>query len=810
MFKLFISSFLLLVANFIYAQCNLTIQLKATDGDLPEKISLTIITPTKQFHFDSTLVHIENLPCNTEIMISANAAGFIPLEYAITTHHEQLVTVSLQPDILQLAPVNVVGNWAPNNSPIAFTEISGKNLNKENSGRDLPMLLESIPSLITTSDAGNAIGYTGLRIRGSDQTRINVTINGVPVNEVESHSVFWVDLPDIASSVDQIQIQKGVGSSTFGSGSFGGNLSILTSKPERAPYVGIDLSAGSFNSTKETIRFGSGLLNNNWTLEGRASNIYSAGYVDRAKSDLQSLFLNLNYIGKKSVLRLIGFSGREETYQSWNGIPESRYINDLQGMKEFAKRNGFTDAQTANLINSGRSYNYYQYKNQVDHYGQDYLQLLYSIALSKTWHLSSVIHYTKGKGYYEELKEQDDVRNYGLSPIVIGKDTIPSANIVRRRWLSTDYYGTNIALKKETGNVLWSTGIAVLGYKGEHFGKINWIDNYPGLEPDYQYYYNKGSQSEINLFSKILYNVNDQISLFADLQYRRIKYTAIGIDNDRVPINIQESYGFFNPKAGINFQLGKAYSLSASLGLAHAQPLREDFTDAIPGHKPTPEKLLDIEIGLKKQGNKYDFSLNLYRMQYKDQLILTGELNDVGASIRTNVPVSYRTGIEGEFNWKISSLLGWKTNLCLSQNKIKDFTYILYDYENGGTVNQDYKNTEISYSPSIIAYSDIALTHKHFQLDFISKYVGRQYLDNTGNQSRSLDPYFVQDVRLIWTPKIKYCKAIQFGLQIYNFLNEQYANNGYTYSYLYGSLVTENFYYPQAGVNFMVSCSIRW
>lgn len=810
MYKLFISSLLLFVVNIINAQCNLTIQLKATEGDLPDKISLSIITPTKQFQFDSTLVHLENLACNTEITIIANAAGFIPLRYSITTHHEQLVNVSLQPDILQLAPVNVVGNWAPNNSPIAMTEISGKNLDKENSGRDLPMLLESVPSLITTSDAGNAIGYTGLRIRGSDQTRINVTINGVPVNEVESHSVFWVDLPDIASSVDQIQIQRGVGTSTFGSGSFGGNLSILTAKPDRTPYVGIDLSAGSFNSSKETIRFGSGLLNNNWTLEGRASNIYSAGYVDRATSDLQSLFLNLNYIGKKSVLRLIGFSGREETYQSWNGIPESRYINDLQGMIDFAKRNGFSEAQTANLINSGRSYNYYQYKNQLDHYGQDYLQLLYSIALSKTWHLSSVLHYTKGKGYYEEWKEQDMLSNYGLSNIVIGKDTISSANIVRRRWLSTDYYGANIAFKKETENVLWSSGIAVLGYKGEHFGKINWIDNYPGLEPDYQYYYNKGSQNEINIFSNLHFKLNDNISLFADLQFRRINYTANGIDNDRVPIIIKETYGFFNPKAGINFQLGKAYSLSASIGAAHAQPLREDFTDALAGHKPAPEKLLDIEIVLKKQANRFDYSINLYRMQYKDQLILTGELNDVGASIRTNVPDSYRTGIEGEFNWKINSLLSWKTNLSLSQNKIKDFTYFLYDYENGGTIKEDYKNTEISYSPSLIGYSDISLTHKQFQLDIISKYVGRQYLDNTGNHSRSLDPYFVQDARLIWSPKINYCKSLQLGLHIYNFLNEQYANNGYTYSYLSGSLVTENFYYPQAGVNFMLSCSIRW
>ncbi len=809
MFKFLTFLSLLLTVNYLSAQCSLTIQLKASEGDLPDKVSLIINSQTRHSSFDSSLVHLENIPCNSELSIYATADGFIPFQYTTISTVDQILTIKLQPDILQLAPVNVVGNWAPTNSPLALSAISGKDSNKANTGKDLPILLESIPSLITTSDAGNAIGYTGLRLRGSDQTRINVTINGVPVNEVESHSVFWVDLPDIASSVDQIQLQRGVGTSTFGSGSFGGNLSILTSKPEREAYMGIDLSAGSFNSSKETVRFGTGLLNN-WTFEGRASNIYSSGYVDRAKSDLQSIYLNANYIGKKSVLRLIGFSGREETYQSWNGIPESRYNGDVQGMKDFADRNGFTPAQTENLLNSGRTYNYYQYKNQVDHYGQDYFQLLYSTELSKTWHLSTVLHYTRGKGYYEEWKENDKLANYGLQSIKVANDTINSANIVRRRWLSTDYYGANIAFKKETKNLLWSTGLAIQRYVGDHFGNINWIDNYPGLEPDYQYYFNRGRQREFNVFSKVLYSITSKVNVFADLQFRHIHYTASGIDNDRVPIDIKETYRFFNPKAGVYYNIGKGYSLLASVGAATAQPLREDFTDAIPSHKPVPEKLLDIELALKKQSTHYDFSLNFYRMQYKDQLILTGELNDVGASIRTNVPDSYRTGVVAEFTWKICQYMNWKSNLSVSQNKIKDFNYILYDYVNGGTVTQDYKNTDISYSPSIVGYSDIAFNFKQFNLDFISKYVGRQYLDNTGNNSRSLNPYFVQDARLSWSPKMKLCKSLLLGLHAYNLLNEKYANNGYTYSYLNGSLVTENFYYPQAGINYMISCSIRW
>ena len=289
MFKFLISLTLLLAVFNLSAQCSLTVQLKASEGDLPEKVSIIINSQTRHSSFDSSLVHLENIPCNAELSITASAEGFIPFDYFTVSTVNQIVNITLDPDILQLAPVNIVGNWAPNNSPLALSEISGNNLNKANTGKDLPVLLESIPSLITTSDAGNAFGYTGLRLRGSDQTRINVTINGVPVNEVESHSVFWVDLPDIASSVDQIQLQRGVGTSTFGSGSFGGNLSILTAKPEREAYLGVDLSAGSFNSTKETVKFGTGLIHNNWTLEGRASNIYSDGYEDRAKSDIQYL-----------------------------------------------------------------------------------------------------------------------------------------------------------------------------------------------------------------------------------------------------------------------------------------------------------------------------------------------------------------------------------------------------------------------------------------------------------------------------------------------------------------------------------------
>ncbi|HMG16203.1 MAG TPA: hypothetical protein VK590_12185, partial [Saprospiraceae bacterium] len=430
--------------------------------------------------------------------------------------------------------------------------------------------------------------------------------------------------------------------------------------------------------------------------------------------------------------------------------------------------------------------------------------------LSKTWHLSAVLHYTRGKGYYEEWKENDKLANYGLQDLILGNDTINAANIVRRRWLSTDYYGANIAFKKETKKILWSTGLAVQRYIGDHYGNINWIDNYPGLNPDYEYYFNRGRQREFNVFTKAFYSISNKINVFGDLQFRHINYTATGIDNDRIPINIKETYRFFNPKAGITYNMGKAYSVIASIGAAHAQPLREDYTNANQGQKPVPEKLLDIELALKKQATNYNFSLTFYRMQYKEQLILTGELNDVGASVRTNVPDSYRTGVEAQFNWKINSFMNWNANLSLSQNKIKDFSYILYDYENGGTVAEDFKNTDISYSPSVVGYSDIVFNYKQFNLDFISKYVGRQYLDNTGNKSRSLNPYFVQDARISWSPKLNLCKSLQFGFHAYNILNEQYANNGYTYSYLYGSLVTENFYYPQAGVNYMLSMSIRW
>lgn len=568
---------------------------------------------------------------------------------------------------------------------------------------------------------------------------------------MQNHRMSSGSIAHLASSVDQIEIQRGVGTSSYGAGSFGANINILTKKPSEAAYSTTAFSGGSFNTFKKSVLFGTGLLNKHFTLEGRWSSLNSDGYVDRATSDLESFYGNLNYIGRKSVLRLIAFSGNEKTYQSWYGVPESVFLSgDPAQMNAYADRNGLSDSERTNLLNSGRTYNYYQYKDQTDNYRQRYYQLIYSYRLNDNWNFMSVSHLTTGRGHYEEWKPNHAFSNYGLAPIIQGTDTVFATNVVRRRWLDNKFYGTNMQLRYESGKLFWTGGLTLYQYDGKHFGEISRIDNYPGLAPDYRYYEGVGNQSDRSLFSKVKYDFSEKFSAFADIQYRVIAYKANGKNNDLLDYDFDRKYKFFNPKLGISYRNKAGLNILSSIGRSNSQPFRDDFINAPAGQTPLAEQLTDLEFEVQKNAVNWSASAGLYHMQYKDQLVLTGALNDVGAAIRTNVRQSFRQGIELQGAWKPVSFFKWSGNLSFSCNRIKDFEYVLYDYENGIALLKTFRNTPISFSPNSIGFTDFEFLFHEFTLNLTGKYVGRQFMDNTGDKEKSIDPYKLANASLAW------------------------------------------------------------
>jgi iron complex outermembrane receptor protein len=696
---------------------------------------------------------------------------------------------------------------------MAYSNVYKEQIAEQNLGQDLPYLLNQQPSVVTTSDAGTGIGYTGIRIRGSDATRVNVTINGIPVNDAESQGAFWVDLPDIASSIDNIQVQRGVGTSTNGAGSFGGSLNIQTTKLNAKPYAEYNAAFGSFNTFKNTVNVGSGLINE-FAVDARLSKITSDGFIDRGTSNLQSYYLSGGYYGKSDIVKFITFSGQEETYQAWNGIPEARLKGDVQGMEAYIARNYLDEEDAANLRNANsRTYNQFLYANQVDHYKQDYYQLHFTHEFNENWNSHVALHYTKGKGYYEEYKKGEAFSKYGLSNVMIGSDTITSTNLVRRRWLDNDFYGTTFSLnynsKKKLSGLI---GGAWNQYAGQHYGEVIWAQYASNAAPHQQYYNENASKTDFTIFIKLNYQLFNKLNIFADLQERNIYYKFLGYN--RFLENVQQSISlnFINPKVGLTYELKENAHLYASYSIGQKEPGRNAYTQSTPDSRPRAEKLQDWEMGYRQQTKFISWSLNLYYMNYKDQLIVTGQVNDVGAYIQTNVPESYRRGIEAEFGIQLLKKMTWNFNTTFSQNKIKNYTEFIDDYDLGEQTVTTYPTTDIAFSPSVIGGSTIAYeVFQNFKISFISKYVGKQYLDNTSSDTKKLDAFFVNDVRVNYNIPMKRIREIGFILALNNVFNEQYESNGYTYGYVAGGQrITENFYYPQAGINVLGGIRVKF
>lgn len=761
----------------------------------------------------SGLYEFKNVP-GGKYTVSVSYLGYQSREQTITLQNDAKLDFNLETLTFLGNEIIVSATRVASNAATTFKNIDAATIAKNNFGQDLPFLLDNTPGVVVTSDAGAGVGYTGIRLRGSDASRVNVTINGIPYNDSESQGSFWVNMPDFASSVDNIQIQRGVGSSTNGAGAFGGSLNIQTTSGDAEPYAELNNTFGSFDTWKNTVKLGTGLINNKWSFDGRLSRIKSDGFIDRAASNLKSYFLSGAFHGKSDLIRINVFSGSEKTYQAWNGIPEARLRGDVAGMNAYIDRNFLSAVDAALLLNSNsRTYNTFTYKDQTDNYWQDHYQVLYAKQFNEKLSFNGALHYTYGRGYYEEFKVNQKLASYGLQPVVIGGTTISRTDLVRRRWLNNDFYGFTYAfLYKPISKVQLTLGGAYNEYDGDHFGQVIYAQYGSNGNNDRHYYDNRGFKTDFNSYLKLNFNPTEKLNLFGDIQYRRINYSVLGTDKNLNFLDLNDELNFFNPKLGASYFLDPKSNIYASFSVANKEPGREDYVNALAGTLPQSERLNNLEAGYRFKGISLTAGLNIYGMWYKDQLVVTGKINDVGEYYRQNVPDSYRAGVELDLAYVISPKFSILANAAFSRNKIKTFTEFIDDYDNGGQIENTYNDTDISFSPNAVVGGELVFNPiKSFAIGLQSKYVGRQYLDNTQNDARELNSYWVSNARLGYDMQWKALKNINIGLLVNNLFNEKYESNGYTYGYFGGgALTTENFYFPQSGTNLMLSLNVKF
>jgi len=691
--------------------------------------------------------------------------------------------------VVILEPVEVKATRAGQNAPFTRTNLYKKDIEKLNLGQDLPFILNQTPSVVINADAGNGVGYTGIRIRGTDASRINVTLNGIPFNDAESQGTFFVDLPDFSSSVGSIQIQRGVGTSSNGSGAFGATISLSTNEQNNKPYAEFNNSYGSFNTWKNTFKTGSGLMSDHFITDFRLSRISSDGYIDRAGSDLKSFYFSTAYLNKKSSFRFNMFSGKEKTYQAWYGVSEN-------------------DVKTNRTINyAGMERPGEPYENETDNYKQDHYQFFYNQQIGNSLKFNTAVFYVKGKGYYEQYKANQAYSDYNMAAPVYGNDVITETDMVRQLWLDNDFYGNIFSLQYKNKISEFVLGGGWNRYVGNHYGDVIWAEKGLGLPA--RWYDLDAFKTDLSFYFKEQTKIGDFFNVFFDLQYRRVKYNIDGFRNNPL-LFLRNRYSFFNPKAGLSFNKNNWFGYF-SYSRGQKEPNRDDFETGV-NELPKPEKLNDFETGIELKTSTYNLGVSGYFMHYSDQLVLTGKINDVGAYTRTNIPKSYRMGVEFSASTVITPWLKASGNLSVSRNRILDFTEYVDDYDNGGQQTNQYFSTDISFSPNLVGAANISfMPAKNIEFGFLSKYVGKQFLDNTQNENRKLDPFYVQDARFIYIIQKGWLKEASIILQANNVFNKMYEPNGYTFSYIYGGeILTENYYYPMAGRNFMIGVNLRF
>lgn len=768
------------------------------------QIQLGLSGPITQSGIDGGFT-LTPVPCAKQI-IRVHCLGYESVVDSADLFSVSELNLVLKSSVKNLEEVLVQAGRVEKEQAMAFNNMDAEQIKRFNLGQDAPMLLNQLTSVVANSDAGNGIGYTGLRIRGSDGTRVNVTINGVPVNDAESQATFFVNMPDLLSSVNSIQVQRGLGTSVNGAGAFGASLNFETQGLQEKAYAGYSGSAGSFNTFRNTLMAGTGLLDGKFALDMRASLITSDGYIDRASSDLRSYYLSAAYYKGNSVIKLINFLGREKTYQAWYYVPEDSI---KAGNRTYNMAGAYTDA------NGNPAY----YDNETDNYQQNNFQLHFIHRFSNHLHLNLTGHYTKGAGYYEQYRENDLLIDYGLNPVGFpGGDTIWSSDLIRQRWLDNDFAGAIFNLHyKSLPGLDFTLGGAYNEYIGRHFGRVIWAQYASNGEKNHEYYRNSADKSDANLYFKSNIRPYKGANLFVDLQLRSLSYEFLGFDANFEESMQRQSYLFFNPKLGFSQILNRGFSVYASAAIGHKEPNRDDFVQSSPQSRPEPEEMLDLEAGLNYSSANLDVALNAYAMEYRNQLVLNGAINDVGAYNRVNVPRSYRRGIELECTYRLSTWFRLSGNLSLSINKIEQYTEFTDSIYGGGLlykqVQQNYQNTDISFSPASV--SGLIFTFipvKNLQVSLVNKNVSRQYLDNTQNLSRSIAPYSVFDLNVNYRLSPLKWPELELMLSVYNLFNADYLTNGYTYGYYYESAErsTYNFYAPAAPLNLLAGLRLKF
>jgi iron complex outermembrane recepter protein len=819
--QIFIGLILLFFSGFLYAQCDVAGKVTDQNGEPIVGAHVMLLKSKKgALTDDKGRYTIEAVSLGAhQVVVSHVSYRLLKRALEIPPNIARyLLNMQLIEEVVEIDQLVVKATRAGEKTPVTYSNLDKEAIEKNNLGQDIPYLLKWTPSAVVTSDAGTGIGYTGIRIRGTDPTRINVTINGIPLNDAESQGVFWVDLPDFASSTEDIQIQRGVGTSTNGAGAFGASINLNTNKLHQKPYGKLSGSVGSFNTLKANAAFGTGLLNEKFAFDGRISKITSDGFIDRATADLTSFYLSGTFLGKHNSLKINVFSGKETTYQAWNGVP-AQYVND-ENLRTF---------NTAGTEKEGKPH-----PDEVDNYKQTHYQVLYNQTLNRNWNFGLAGHYTKGAGYFEQYKAGDTLSVYGLDDVVLGDTTISETNLIRRRWLDNDYYGLTYSANytSDSRKLEAVIGGAWSNYKGKHFGEVIWAEYFSNGEKGHRYYDNDAQKMDFNIFGKANYQLTNSLNGYLDLQFRQVNYEFFGIDSEGQNVTQKDALSFFNPKAGVYYDFNENTKFYGSFGIANREPNRNDYTESSPENRPKHETLFNTEIGFQQNWEKAALGVNLYQMSYKNQLALTGELNDVGAAKRVNIPKSYRMGIELIGGAELYKGLEINTTATFSLNKAKEFTEYIDNWDTGEQLQIEHKNTDLALSPNVIVGAELAYNifkndiQKSLTFALLGKYVGKQFIDNTSNENTTLDPYFFSDFRIKFKIETKFINEIGITLLVRNLFDSKYSTNAWTYRYFsesydgrpddpYTRLEGKDFYnltgfYPQAGRNYLLGLSFTF
>jgi len=722
--------------------------------------------------------------------------------------------VSLEPKSVSINEVTITSLRATDKSPVAYSNLDKESLSKTNLGQDIPYLLMQTPSFVASSDAGTGIGYTGFRIRGTDAARINVTINGIPYNDADEQGAYWVDLPDFTSSVESVQVQRGVGTSTNGAGAFGANINLQTENYAQKASGEASLTLGSFNTLKETVKASSGLINGHWAVDTRLSSVKSDGYIDRGSVDMKSYFFQAGYYGDKTSIKFITFGGVEKTYHAWDGVPK----DSLATHRTF---------NPCGFMGTDANGNPLYYQNQTDNYIQTHYQLVGVHSFSPAFSLNAGLHYTRGDGYYEEYKQDQTLTKYALSSYLLDGNQVKSSDLVRQKRMGNDFAGGVFSLNYTKSKLSTQLGGAINRYWGEHHGDVIWVKNYIGpILPITQYYSSNVNKWDGNIYLKANYELTSKLNVYADLQYRYVNYSLNGTNDQwddatgaMQKLDVAKQFNFFNPKAGVFYRPDANNDVFASFAVAHREPTRTNYTDASATTWPTSETLYDTEVGYKYHNNTFSIGANGYLMYYRNQLVLTGKINDIGEMLTENISRSFRSGIELVGAVKPVDWLRWNGSVTVSYNRIIGFNEFVdvYDANWNWASQQENKlgNTPIAFTPNLLANSMLTYIKGNFEAGFQSLYIGKQYIDNTGSNDRSLKAYFVNNLRLSYNLPVKGIRGIGFTVMVNNLFNEQYISNAWTYSYYQGdNSGTQRYndfgFYPQAGTNFLAGITVKF